>query len=145
MMRTSKLRSKLLTIAAVAACMLSPFAVAQEPAKKTTQPSKMEKLEDGEQPTITIPAKPDSERKITQKKQQGKVTEVKVKSGKSTYYLKPNDPAGSALRGDAQSNEIRGAQWEVKQFDLGRKKEVKTSEASDKAPVLPPAAPSSTK
>jgi len=140
MMRTSKL----LTIVAVAACVLPPFAAAQAPAK-SSPPPKLEKLEEGEQPTITIPGKPDNERKITQKKQQGKVTEVKVKSGKSTYYLKPNDPAGSALRGDAQSNQIRGAQWEVKQFDLGQKKQA-AKEDSDKAPVLPPAAsPSTTK
>jgi hypothetical protein len=140
MMRTSKL----LTIVAVAACVLPPFAMAQEPAKPS-QPPKLEKLEEGEQPAITIPGKSDSERKITQKKEKGKVTEVKVKSGKSTYYLKPNDPAGSAVRGDAQSNEIRGAQWEVKQFDLGRKKQAAAKEDSDKAPVLPPAAaPSAT-
>jgi hypothetical protein len=140
MMRTSKL----LTLVAVAACVLPPFAMAQEPAKPS-QPPKLEKLEEGDQPAINIPAKPDSERKITQKKEKGKVTEVKVKSGKSTYYLKPNDPAGSAVRGDAQSNEIRGAQWEVKQFDLGRKKQAATKEDSDKAPVLPPAAaPSAT-
>jgi hypothetical protein len=141
MMRTSKL----LTIVAVAACVLPPFAAAQAPAKSSSPP-KLEKLEEGEQPTITIPGKPDNERKITQKKQQGKVTEIKVKSGKSTYYLKPNDPAGSAARGELQSNQIRGAQWEVKQFDLGRKKPAEAKESSDKAPVLPPAAaPSTTK
>lgn len=135
---------QLIPIVAVAACMVPPCAGAQEPAK-LSQPPKLEKLEEGEQPAITIPAKPDSERKITQKKDKGRVTEVKVKSGKSTYYLKPNDPAGSALRGDTQSNEIRGAQWEVKQFDLGSKKAAATKGVTETPQTLPPAPSSSTK
>ena len=97
-------------------------AYAQAPTKNVAPPPpKLEKLEEGEQPAITI-APPDSGTKITEKHEQGKVTEVKVKSGKSTYYLKPNDPAGSAARGDLESDQIRAAQWPILEFDLGRKK-----------------------
>ena len=93
------------------------------------QPPVLEKLEEGEPPAITI-RKPDTEKQITEKRQQGKVTEVKVKSGKSTYYLKPADPAGSAMRGDGQSDEIRAAQWPVLEFDMGVKKKKAAEEAA---------------
>ncbi|MEO8169573.1 MAG: DUF2782 domain-containing protein [Oxalobacteraceae bacterium] len=96
------------------------------------QPPVMEKLEEGEPPTITI-SPPDTEKQITEKRQQGKVTEVKVKSGKSTYYLKPADPAGSAMRGDGQSDEMRAAQWQVLEFDLGLKKKKKEAAAATAA------------
>jgi uncharacterized protein involved in outer membrane biogenesis len=82
----------------------------------------------GVPPAFTI-SPPDSGKNITEKRQQGKVTEVKVKSGKSTYYLKPVDPAGSAMRGDGQSDEIRAAQWPVLEFDMGAKKK-KAAEAA---------------
>lgn len=45
--------------------------------------------------------------KLTERKVGGKVTEVEVKKGKNTYYVKPNDP-------DARG--IRGAQWKVGEF-----------------------------
>lgn len=69
--------------------------------------------------------KPAPERKITERKVNGKVVEAKVKSGKSQYVLKPNEPVGSAMRGDAQSNQVRGAQWQVMEFggDEPKKKE----------------------
>lgn len=101
----------------------------------------MEKLEEGEAPAITI-RKPDTEKKITEKREKGKVTEIKVQTGKSTYYLKPNEPAGAALPGDAQSNENRGAQWSVKEFDLGRKKKGVKQPAAEPAEPIPPAPPS---
>ena len=104
------------------------------------QPSKLEKLEDGEVPAVII-RKPDTEKKITEKREQGKVTEVKVQTGKSTYYLKPNDAAG-ALPGDAQSNENRGAQWSVHEFDLGRKKKGVKQAADIPAEPVPPVPPS---
>jgi len=130
--------STLLQIGAVCvAAQLLPV-YAQAPAKNVAPPPpKLEKLEEGEQPAITI-APPDSGTKITEKRQQGKVTEVKVKSGKSTYYLKPNEPAGSAARGDLQSDEVRPAQWQILEFDLGGKK---TNEKEVEPPqTLQPAA-----
>lgn len=108
------------------------------------QPPVLEKLEEGEPPAITI-RKPDTEKQITEKRQQGKVTEVKVKSGKNTYYLKPADPAGSALRGDGQSKLTRAAQWPVLEFDLGAGKEkaaetAGTAAAANNAEIAQPAA-----
>ena len=101
------------------------------------QPPQMEKLEEGEAPAVTI-RKPDQRSKIQEKRAPGgKVTEVKVTSGGSTYVVKPNDPAGSSLPGDGQSNTMRAPQWEVKEFDLGRR-QAKEQEDSQAA-VLPPA------
>ena len=105
------------------------------------QPSKLEKLEEGDAPAVII-RKPDTEKKITEKREKGKVTEVKVQTGKSTYYLKPNEPAGAALPGDAESNENRGAQWSVHEFDLGRKKKGLKPPAEVSAEPMPPAPPS---
>ena len=105
------------------------------------QPAKLEKLEEGDVPAVII-RKPDTEKKITEKREQGKVTEVKVQTGKSTYYLKPNEPAGAALPGDAESNENRGAQWSVHEFDLGRKKKGLKQAAEVPVEPIPPAPPS---
>jgi hypothetical protein len=106
------------------------------------QPPKLEKLEEGEAPAVTI-RKPDQKSKIQETRTPGgKVTEAKVTSGGSTYVVKTNDPAGSALPGDGQSNTMRAPQWEVKEFDLGRRK---TKEVEDtQADTLPPASETTT-
>jgi hypothetical protein len=105
------------------------------------QPPKLEKLEEGEGPAVTI-RKPDQKSKIQEKRAPGgKVTEVKVTSGGSTYVVKPNEPAGSAHPGDLQSNTIRPPQWEVKEFDLGRPKTKEQEEAQAANVPPPPAAP----
>ncbi|HJV73515.1 MAG TPA: DUF2782 domain-containing protein [Noviherbaspirillum sp.] len=128
----------------VAACITSSAfslsAWAQQ-ANDAPPPPKMEKLEEGEAPTVTI-RKPDQERKVTEKRAPGgKVTEVKVTNGKSTYYLKPNDPAGSAVAGDTQTDTTRPAQWRVMEFDVVPTQEIKEAEAAQAPAVPPPAAP----
>lgn len=132
-----RLPSAWITVASALAACAMPLLVSAQ------QPPVMEKLEEGEPPAITI-SPPDTGKQITEKRQQGKVTEVKVKSGKSTYYLKPVDPAGSAVRGDGQSDEIRAAQWPVLEFDLGLKKkkaaEAAAAEAAKNAATAEPAA-----
>lgn len=135
--------SSVLITSGLAACAIPLLVSAQLPPTP-------EKLEEGAPPAIII-RKPDTAKQITEKRQQGKVTEVKVKSGNSTYYLIPVDPAGSALRGDGQSNEMRAAQWPVLEFDLGLKKkkaaaaaaaaEAAKETAQPAAKVPPPAQP----
>ena len=114
-------------------------AIAQPAQAPSEVPPKLEKLEEGSAPGITIRQR-EGERKMTEKREKGKVTEVKVHSGKSTYYVKPNDPAGSALPGDAQSSTNRGAQWQVKEFELGNQNQSVGAEAA-KVPAPPPAIP----
>jgi hypothetical protein len=130
------------TIAAgVTACAMPLLAGAQSPQQPPQTPPQMEKLEEGEAPAITI-RKPDTQRKITETRAKGgKVTEVQVQSGKNTYYLKPNDQAGSALPGDAESNASRPAQWQVMEFDTSRAKEAQQKGAVQTPPPPQPANP----
>ena len=101
-------------------------------------PQKLEKIEETGESPITVTARPGGESKITEKREQGKVTEVKVTSGASTYSLKPNTPAGSALPGDAVGSANRGPQWQVMEFDLGKKKKTQSEqEAADTPPPTP--------
>lgn len=74
----------------------------------------MQRLDEGEAPAITI-RKQERQDKITEKRSQGRVTEVKVQTGVSTYYATPNDTPG-AMRGDAQSDTSRPVQFEVGTF-----------------------------
>ena len=123
-----------LAIAAIAFQATSLTASAQ-------QPPQLEKLEEGEAPAVTI-RKPEQKSRIQEKRAPGgKVTEVKVTTGGSTYVVKPNDPAGSAQPGDLQSNTIRPAQWEVKEFDLGWPKTKEQEEAQAANVPTPPQAP----
>ena len=137
MMRTSKFWQVLVLSLLAHATSVS----AQTP---PSEPPKLEKLEEMTDAPITVTTQPGSgsEKKITEKREQGKVTEVKVKSGHSTYYLKPNTPAGSALPGDAVGSANRGPQWQVLEFDLGKKKKSQQEQdAADNAPPPPPQPP----
>jgi hypothetical protein len=102
----------------------------------SSAPPKLERIEDGSDTPITVTAKPGNEKKITEKREQGKVTEVKVKSGKSEYTMKPNTPAGNGQPGDVQSNAVRAPQWEVMQFNLNKKK--KSEQQAETAASVPP-------
>lgn len=59
--------------------------------------------------------------RLSEKRVAGKVTEVEVKKGKNTYYVKPTDP-------DARGN--RGAQWKVGEFGGPKSKDETGSSAS---------------
>ena len=78
---------------------------------------------------------------ITEKREQGRVTEIKVNSSGSAYTLKPNSPAGSSQPGDMTSGNNRGPQWTLFEFDLGSNKtQPKVPDTTDNvpAPVPPP-------
>jgi len=109
---------------------------------QSTPAPQLNALDDNEAPAITI-RKPDNEREITEKREQGKVKEVRVQRGKNVYYLKPNEPAGSALPGDAQSNATRAPQWVVKEFDP-EDKNTKQARKVEAAHTPPPPAPAGT-
>ncbi|MNR90421.1 hypothetical protein D3C72_214050 [compost metagenome] len=78
-------------------------------------PPQMQRLEEGAAPDVNI-RQPDTQKKITEKKSQGRVTEVKVQTGRTTYYAHPNDPAGSAMRGDGQSDSSRPVEFKIGEF-----------------------------
>ena len=48
-----------------------------------------------------------------------------MRTGRSTYVVKPLNPAGSALPGDTQANTNRAAQFKVKEFDLSKPEDLK--------------------
>jgi hypothetical protein len=142
------LAASLLALFTLGASLQPAAAQQSQPSQRNDAPPppRLEKLEEGEEPAVTI-RKP-AERKTEEKRAPGgKVTEIKVTSGNSTYYLKPNEPAGSAQPGDQEGMSNRGAQWEILQFDLfGRQSKEASPEAAPDQPApvpAPPALPSS--
>jgi hypothetical protein len=139
MLRTSRL------LPALSLCLLAnaAFAQAQPQQKPSDAPPKLEVIEEGADTPITVapPKSAGPGAKITEKKEGGRVTEVKVKSGKSSYTMRPNIPAGNAQPGDAQSGAIRAPQWTVLEFDLGGKKKNTDKEAVPDAPARADAPP----
>ncbi len=135
MMRTSTIWQVL----ALSLLVQSANASAQAP---SAAPPKLEAIEETADAPITVTSPNANEQKITEKREQGKVTEVKVTSGKSTYTVRPNNPAGSAMPGDMTGSANRGPQWQVMEFDLGKKKKSqKEQDAADNAPAPPAIAP----
>lgn len=118
--------------------LLATGAVAQS----APPPPQLEKIEEVDNP-VTVTSKPSTETKIVEKREGGRVTEAKVKSGKSTYTVKPNTPAGSALPGDAAGMANRGPQWTVLEFDILSKKKKRSAEEADKEDGPPPPPPAS--
>ncbi|WP_374586149.1 hypothetical protein [Pseudoduganella sp.] len=116
--------------------LLATGAVAQS----APPPPQLEKIEEVDNP-VTVTSKPSPETRIVEKREGGRVTEAKVKSGKSTYTVKPNTPAGSALPGDAAGSANRGPQWTVLEFDILSKKKKRSAEEADKEDGPPPPPP----
>ncbi len=85
---------------------------------------------------ITVTPQGDKATKIEERREQGRVTEVKVTSGSSTYYLKPNTPVGNSAPGDVTGSANRGPQWKVLEFDFGNTKK-KPQDQEDAATPAP--------
>lgn len=98
-------------------------------------PPQLEQIEEGSDTPITINAKPTPKTQVTEHREQGLVNEVKVTSGGSTYYLKPNAP------GDTTSSTNRGPQWRIMEFDLGSKKKKQKNEEVPEDTAPPPPSP----
>lgn len=133
MQRTSSVQT--LALAALLAC--ASLAHAQK--TPSSAPPQLERIQEGSDTPITITPPKASPNKITEKRENGVVTEVDVKSGGSHYTMKPNVPAGNAQPGDAQSSGLRAPQWKVLEFDLSKKKKTdKEDVAPDTTPAPPP-------
>jgi len=137
-MRTLKFGSLLIACAALLAASFPVGAQQAQPkGQDAPPPPKLEKLEEGEPPAVTI-KDPKGQQTVTEKRDQsGKVTEIKVNKGKNTYYLKPNVAPGNAMPGDAQSPLTRPAQWQIHEFGKPKKQ----TAPDDMAPAPPPIAP----
>lgn len=120
----------------LAICVASSWVQAQ-PATDVPPPQ-LEPLEEGEAPAVTIRSGKEANQITESRDKDGKVREVKVTSGGSTYYLRPNEPAGSAMRGDGQSNVNRPAQWRVMEFPTPQQQpELREEEQPVEAPPPP--------
>ncbi|HEY5798954.1 MAG TPA: hypothetical protein VIT92_01970 [Burkholderiaceae bacterium] len=117
------MRTSLSLVLATLLATLSGTALAQTPVpvKPADAPPKLQPIEDTEGPTVTI-SDNSKQKKIVEKRQNGRVVEAKVTSGNSTYTLKPNVPANSAFAADGNVQTARPPQWTVKEFNLGEKK-----------------------
>jgi hypothetical protein len=98
----------------------------------------MEQLEEMTEAPITVTPQGDNATKIEERREQGRVTEVKVTSGGSTYYMKPNTPVGNAAPGDVTGSANRGPQWKVLEFDFGNTKKTPNPEEPGNAAVPAP-------
>jgi hypothetical protein len=138
------MRTPLLLIALPLVFAISMPALAQQLRERAEAPPppQLERLEEGAAPAVTIPGGGQPERSITEKREQGRVTEVEVRTGRSTYVVKPLNPAGSALPGDTQANTNRAAQFKVKEFDLSKPEDLRpqTQPQAPQAPAAPPPA-----
>lgn len=108
------------------------------PSQDAPPPPKLEKLEEGEAPGVTIREQKGKQTITERRAPDGQVKEVKVTKGKNTYYVKP--APGNALPGDGKTPQSRPAQWQV--YEFGKKKKPDES-AVDVAP--PPPAPAASK
>lgn len=135
-MKTISKKMLMLWMLAGFASLTAPASVlAQAGTKVASTPPNLEKLEEGPESGITI-VKPEARNKITEKREKGKVNEVQVKSGKSSYTLRGDPAIGNTSKGTQNGDANRGAMWTIKEF--GGPKEAKEAEA---AAALPPAPP----
>ena len=136
-MNLSQVWPKAALLAALAAASLAPaWAQQSAPTNVAPPPPELQNLEEGAPPAVTIKKQgdePSSGNSVTERRDHGNTTEIKVHSGPSTYYLKPQQQVGTALPGDAQSGPPTPAQWVIKEFDWGGSKAPKDPAAnSDK-------------
>lgn len=145
----STIMSRLLATLCVSLCATPLVAIAQANAPQASPvgaplPPRLEKLDEIKTSDVTARAAaspPAGPQGISQTRQQGQVSEVKVQSGQSTYYLKPNQQAGSAMAGDAQGSTMRAPQWKVLEFNLDGSGDKKDGEKAQAAAPPPPGIP----
>lgn len=95
-------------------------------------PPPLEKLEEVGESELKL-AKPESKNlKMQERKEEGKVTEVRVSSGGSNYTVKENKAAKGTREGEAN----RAAQWTILEFGGAKQsKEVESKAGQSKAPA----------
>jgi hypothetical protein len=129
--------------------MLAYVSLAQAQQTPSSAPPKLERVEEGSDTPITVtpPAQRGAKQQIVEKREDGRVTEVQVTTGKSTYTMKANPPTTVAQPGDPASASFRPPQWKVMEFDLfsKKKKEGEEPEAAATATAPPPPPPPAAK
>lgn len=136
------LRAKPLATMLLSACTMLAANVMAQTRADAPPPPRLERLEEGEAPAVTIPGR-STQQKIEDKRENGRITSTTVRTGGSVYTVTPNTPKGSALPGDLQSTSNRPAQWQIMEFSADPKKEA-PGKAPAAAPTAPPAPPANT-
>jgi hypothetical protein len=103
-------------------------------------PPKLERIEEGSDVPVTITPQQRGNQKITEKREGGRVTEVQVTTGKSSYTMKAPQPGSVNDQADLAGSKLRPPQWKILEFDLSGKKKDQEA-ATAEAPVLAPAPP----
>lgn len=118
-------------VLSIAAGAAPAWVIAQDMNTPAPPPPQMENLNEVEAPSVTIQTPSEQKEKtITEKREQGRVTEIKVDGPSSTYYLHPPGPNVPMTGGPVQTN----PQWKIKEFDWGGKKKSKTADNAAPAP-----------
>ena len=107
-------------------------------------PPKLERIEEGSDTPVTITPQQRGKQKIVEKRDGGRVTEVQVTTGKSSYTMKAPTPGSVNDQADLAGSKLRPPQWKVLEFDLNGKKKrdaEAAAAAAAEAPVLAPAPP----
>lgn len=115
----------------------TPFAAHAQEATARTTPPVLERLVEDASDKAAAPPRTSAPASTTEKRAPGgRVTEIRVSNGGSTYYLRPQSPASTAL----SAGEGRTTQWNVLNFELpgSAKPERSVSDATAPAPVPPP-------
>lgn len=134
MLRSSSLY-KLLSL-----CLLAHAGIALAQQKPAEAPPKLEVIEEGSDSPITVTPPKTGGSKVTEKKEGGRTTEVKVKSGKSSYTMQGANPSAVSERGGTGST-LKPPQWTALEFDLTKKKKTDKEAVPDTADAPPPPPP----
>lgn len=156
MARTTQVGKILLLGMLAHASLASAQQAQQTPTQQTpsSAPPKLERIEEGSDTPITVTPPQQPQRKgakINEKREGGRVTEVQVTSGKSSYTMKGAAPGSVVQTGDATGSTLRPPQWKVMEFDLFSKKQKQQKEGEDadagtaNAPPPPPPQPAAIK
>jgi hypothetical protein len=145
MVRTSSV-GKILMLGMLAHASFALAQQAQQP--PSSAPPKLERIEEGSDTPITVTPQQRGGAKVNEKREGGRVTEVQVTSGKSSYTMKGTAPGSVVQTGDSTGSTLRPPQWKVMEFDLFKKKQTDREDAdaaTANAPPPPPPPPAAIK
>lgn len=128
--------------------MLAHASAAQAQQTPSSAPPQLERIEKGSDTPIVVTPGQNGGKKIVEKREGGRTTEVQVSTGKSSYTMKANAPDAIG-QGDAAAGALRPPQWKVLEFDLFKKKQKKELDEAAAAAMAdappPPPLPTKTK
>ena len=130
---------KILLLGMLACASLAQAQQAQQSQQPSSSaPPKLERIEEGTDTPITVTPQQRSGARINEKREGGRVTEVQVTTGNSSYTMKGAVPGSATQTGDATGSTLRPPQWKVLEFDLSKKKQKEGEDADAATADAPP-------